>query len=545
MKWLMDRAALWASGVLIFSTSMAFASEPEAVPGEYLVKLRPAFASVKSDFQALSRELGMYVKSSLSDSPWVLVQGASFEQSSFALKSLSQNEMVEAAEPNFIYRTSRKSDDPMLEQLWGLINFGQADSTGAAGVSGVDIGIEKAWDIQTGSRKIVVAVIDTGLDYILPDLAANAWTNDAEKNGQAGVDDDGNGVVDDIYGYNAVTNSGDPKDDHGHGSHCSGTIGGRGNDGVGLVGVNWDVRLMGVKFLTAGGSGTLADAVKAIDYATKMGANVLSNSWGGGGVSQALKESIERANAKGVLFVAAAGNDGSNNDAVPSYPASYEVPNVLSVAAINNKGELAYFSNFGKRSVHVGAPGVNVVSSTPAGYKSWSGTSMATPHVSGIAALLLAQEPGITHLEVRERLIKTAKPISGLRGKVASNGLVDAYNVLTNTIAPPDPNDPANWQYVNATASTVHPYQANGVEEFEISVPGASEMALYFSKFDTERGFDFVELYDRAGALVTKLSGTNDDSHSPTVRGDYIRVKIKADDSVQKYGFDITRVYFR
>jgi thermitase len=223
------------------------------------------------------------IKSTIPGQNIVVVQRPVFEIEKSAVKSLSQNELVDIVEPNYIYRMNKMSNDPMIEQLWGLKNVGQKDSGGTAGVKGLDINVEKAWDIQTGSKKTIVAVIDTGVDENHPDLKENMWTNVAELNGKAGVDDDGNGVIDDIHGFNSITGSGNALDDQGHGSHCSGTIGAKGNDGAGIVGVNWDVSIMAVKFLDANGSGTLENAIKSIDYATRMGAKVLSNSWGGGG----------------------------------------------------------------------------------------------------------------------------------------------------------------------------------------------------------------------------------------------------------------------
>jgi subtilisin family serine protease len=547
MKRLMDRARTLTVLGTFFASAMAFAAAaaPEAVPGEYVVKLREPLETYNKQMNVLSQQLGAFIKSTIPGQNIVVVQRPVFELQKSVLKTLSQNPNVEIVEPNYIYHANKTPNDPMLGQLWGMNNVGQKDSENATGVKGMDIGALQAWDIETGSKNTIVAVIDTGVDYTNPNLAPNMWTNDAELHGKKGVDDDGNGVVDDIYGYNAVTNSGDPKDDHGHGSHCSGTIGAKGDDNNGIVGVNWDTRIMAVKFLDANGSGTLDNAIKAIDYATKMGAKVMSNSWGGGGVSQTLKEAIERSNQAGAIFIAAAGNESNDNDAYPSYPASYQVPNVLAVAAIDNRGQMASFSNYGKTSVHVGAPGVNVVSTTTAGYESWSGTSMATPHVSGIAALVLSHEPNLTNLELKNRIITTAKPISGLRGKVRSGGLANAYLALTNTLPQPDANDPANWQAKTVSVSSAHPYKDKANETYEVRVPGAKEIALYFAKFQSERSYDVAQIFDAKGNLVGEISGNNDDSFSPTITGDYAKIVFKSDDSVNQYGFDITKAAWR
>lgn len=538
--------ALIALGSLL--SISAFASEPEAVPGEYVVKLKPVMQVQGANFQTLSQRLGVFVKSAIPEDNIVVVKRPVIETRGFAIKSLNQNPLVDVAEPNFIYRVSKTPNDPMYGNLWGMHNGGQADSENQVGTVGVDINVEKAWDLTTGSSDVLVAVIDTGLDYTHPDLAPNAWVNQAELNGQAGVDDDNNGYVDDIHGMNFVdadkpTN--EPMDDHGHGSHCSGTIGAKGDDGKGIVGVNWNVKIMPVKFLSADGGGTLEGAIKAIDYATKMGAKVMSNSWGGGGFSQNLQDAIQRSADAGAIFIAAAGNDSNNNDVTASYPATFPVANIVSVAAIDNQGKLASFSNYGKKSVHVAAPGVNIYSSVFGGkYDSWSGTSMATPHVSGIAALMLAYEPTLTAADIKARLIGTARPLAGLRGKVAS-GLVDAYAALTNTTPPPDMNDPVHWATKDASVSSAHPYKDKTNQTFEVNVDGAKEIALYFSKFDTESGFDKVTFFDKSGKKIGEMSGKFDDSFSPTIAGDYVKIVFTSDDSVNRYGFDITKVAYR
>lgn len=524
--------------------SVSSAFEYEAVPGQYVVKLKQSVNRYSTS--QISRDLSAQVVDTIPNANLVVIQRSSIELEKSVVSSLSSNDLVEYVEPNYIYRISKTPNDPSFEKLWGILNVGQTDGKGP-GVAGVDVDAEKAWDITTGNQDLVVAVIDTGVNYNHPDLKDNMWTNAAELNGQAGVDDDGNGFVDDIYGYAFVSdaNKTSPLDDHGHGSHCSGTIGAKGDDGKGIVGVAWNVKIMAVKFLSASGGGTLTDAVKAIDYATLMGAKIMSNSWGGGGPSQALKEAIERANAKGILFVAAAGNDGSSNDSRPTYPANYDVPNVLSVAAIDNKGNLASFSNFGKRTVHVAAPGVNVYSSTLGStYSTYSGTSMATPHVSGVAALLASHEPELTGVELKARIMATAKPIRSIAGRTTS-GLVSAYNALTNQVTPPDPNDPANWSKKEVSISSPHPYEKNQTYTYELTVDGANEFALFFNKFETESGYDKVTIYDSTGATVSIMSGLNDGALSAVIKGNYAKIVLTSDESVNKYGFDITAVHYR
>jgi len=308
---------------------------------------------------------------------------------------LSARPDVEYAEPNYILYADLVPNDPRFSELWGLRNTGQP-ILGTPGTPGADISAVSAWDITTGSRANVVGVVDTGIDYNHPDLAANVWSAPAtftvSIGGQAITCAAG------THGFNAITNTCDPLDNNSHGTHVSGIIGAVGNNGVGVVGVNWIASIMGSKFLDATGNGTTANAINAIEFtiqaktafAATAGANVrvLSNSWNGGNFSQALLDEINRANANDMLFVAAAGNNSSNNDVTPFYPSSYNTPNMVAVAATDNTDALASFSNFGATSVHLGAPGVSILSTvTAGGYDYRGGTSMATPHVAGAFAL--------------------------------------------------------------------------------------------------------------------------------------------------------------
>jgi thermitase len=544
---------VWLALLVTIGSSLlsipARAGGAEAVPGEFIVKLKSTMQVQGLDKKVLSRRLGSTVKGTIPRYNLVVVKRPVFETQTSAVKTLAQNPLVQYAEPNFIYRAVKAPNDPAYGKLWGMRNTGQKDSEDKDGVAGVDIAAEKAWDIETGSDKVLVAVIDTGIDYTHPDLVDNVWTNEAEAKGETGVDDDGNGYVDDIHGMNFVeaeTPTGDPLDDHGHGSHVSGTIGGRGDDGKGIVGVNWNVKIMGIKFLSADGGGTLEGAVKAIEYANKMGAKVLSNSWGGGGFSEALKEVIDESNKLGAVFVAAAGNESNNNDSSPSYPASYETENVIAVAAVDNRGNLASFSNYGKKTVHLGAPGVNVYSSVNnATYDSWSGTSMATPHVSGVAALLWAHEPQLTGKEIKQRLVSTTRSLTSLKGKTKSGGMLNAFNALTNAATPLDPDDPENWASRSISLASAHPYKEKISETYELQVPGAKEFVIYFSRFETERNYDVVNFYDKNGKLVGAMSGTLNDSTSMVIPGNYVKLVFQSDDSVQGFGFEATKVFYR
>ncbi|MBX7219745.1 MAG: S8 family serine peptidase [Blastocatellia bacterium] len=343
---------------------------------------------------------------------------------------------VEFVEPNFVYHTDDIwPNDPGFNEQWGHYNTGQPINGGTGGKSGVDIGAVAAWNITTGSEDVVVGVIDTGIDYTHTDLAANMWVNEKEIPDN-GIDDDGNGVVDDVFGYNAIDDSGDPMDDNRHGTHCAGIIGAVGDNDEGVTGVNWKVKLMALKFLSGSGGGQLNDALECINYALEMKARgvnlrVLSNSWGGGGYSKALEEAIKDANEAGILFVAAAGNDNANNDRDPHYPSNYDVPNVISVAALDRNDKLASFSNFGEKTVHIAAPGVDVYSTVLDGeYEHLSGTSMATPYVSGVAALVLAKEPKLKVTKLKEQILGSAVPVEALKGKTATGGRLNAERAL-------------------------------------------------------------------------------------------------------------------
>jgi subtilisin family serine protease len=346
-----------------------------------------------------------------------------------AAKELMATGLFEYVEADQLVSIMQLPDDARFTDgtLWGLRNTGQN-----GGRVGIDVNAVPAWDITTGTSDVVVAVIDTGVRYTHQDLVANMWVNEDEIPGN-NIDDDNNGFVDDKYGINAINNSGDPMDDNDHGTHCAGTIAATAFGGGGHVGVAYNVRIMALKFLSAGGGGSTSDAITCVDYAVANGADIMSNSWGGGGASQALLDSIRAANQAGIIFIAAAGNDSSNNDSVDSYPANYDVENVISVAAIDRAGNLASFSNYGARNVDLGAPGVDVYSTTASSdtsYDSFSGTSMACPHVSGVAALVMSRTPDISITELRARLLLGTTPLSSLAGRTVTGGMTNAFNSL-------------------------------------------------------------------------------------------------------------------
>ncbi|MEA1961288.1 MAG: S8 family peptidase, partial [Bacillota bacterium] len=401
-------ASLSASGfVNEKQQSYGFSHKADYVPGEVIVKFKSRVSSASAD--AFHKQIGARKLERLQSIGAEVLSVSERFSVEEAVRLYLSNPDVEYAEPNYIYTASKYPDDPDFTSLWGLHNTGQTGGTEDADIDGLE-----AWDITTGSDSVVIAVIDTGVDYTHPDLAANIWTNTGEIPGN-GMDDEGNGFIDDVHGYDFVNNDGDPMDDHFHGTHVAGTIGAAGNDGKGVVGVNWKVKIMPIKFLSASGSGSLSGAVKAIGYATKMGAMITNNSWGGGPYAQSLKDAIVSASKQNSLFVAAAGNSGTDNDISPIYPSSYEVANVIAVAATDHNDSLASFSCYGAESVDLAAPGVKIKSTYPdSKYGTISGTSMATPHVSGVAGLLLANDPGATVQELKSKLFGSVDPIPEL-----------------------------------------------------------------------------------------------------------------------------------
>ena len=321
-------------------------------------------------------------------------------------------------------------NDPQFGDQWALNNLGQD-----GGKERADIDALKAWLTTKGSKDVVVAVLDTGVDFTHVDLVHNMWIRPANV---PAYNDDELGTFNDLNGFNGTDAIQDPMDDNGHGTHCAGIIGAEGDNGEGIAGVNWTVKVMPLKFLGRGGFGSVGDAIEAINYAIdrkKHGVNVrvISASWGSTQSSRALKDVIAAAGDAGILFVAAAGNDSSNNDRRAHYPSNYDLPNVVSVAALDRNDNLAGFSNYGVKTVHIAAPGKDILSTwLNNNYREASGTSMATPYVSGVAALIVADQPSISMEKLRSRLLASVDKLDSLNGKIASGGRVNAAKALGN-----------------------------------------------------------------------------------------------------------------
>ena len=429
------------------SVEAAGGKAPTRVPGEIIVGFEPTVSGAERD-RVLAR-VGAG-DSGVRENRWLSKVAARLAEVDpprveSVLARLEDDPRVRYAEPNYLVSADATPNDPSFSQLWGLHNTGQAVN-GASGIADADIDAPEAWDVATGSSSVVVGIIDTGVDFSHPDLGGSQatsslmWRNPGESGGGRetnGADDDGNGYVDDWRGWDFVNNDNNPFDDHGHGTHVAGTIGALGNNATGVAGVNWNVRIMPLKFLDWFGSGTTADAVSAVLYAKSKGAHITNNSWGGGGFSQALYDAIAQADVAGSLFVAAAGNDGVNNDATPHYPSSYDLPNVVAVAASTQSDQRASFSNVGAKSVDLAAPGTNVYSTLPGGEYDWfDGTSMAAPHVSGVAALAKSRFPGASALGLKALLLRTVDAKSAFASNTTTGGRLNANSAVRCSGAP-------------------------------------------------------------------------------------------------------------
>ncbi len=432
-------------------------------PGEVIVRLRGGLG-LNDDFASSYGATVAYKfeepKQNLdSDSELVQLKLPHGMTTAQAMAAMAQDGRVEYAVPNNIYtldepqpgqppaqqQPPQQTPPPPTENLpndlsptlWGMHNTGQN-----GGKADADIDAPEAWTITTGNgtpNGPLIAVIDTGIDYNHPDLKANMWSNPGEVPGD-GLDNDANGVIDDVHGYNAFADTGDPMDGHSHGTHCSGTIAGHGNNGEGVVGVNWNARLMGVKIFSDSGSTNAAAIIRGINYSTKMGARITSNSWGGGAANQAIADAFKNSPA---LHLMAAGNEGSDNDKRPHYPSNYEMPNKIAVAASDRNDGKASFSCYGAKTVDIAAPGKDIYSTiNGGGYASYSGTSMATPHVAGVAGLVASAYPEASNAELKGRILNGADKLPQWSGKVVTGGRLNANNALENDkIAPSSPDD--------------------------------------------------------------------------------------------------------
>ncbi|MEA2518149.1 MAG: large repetitive protein, partial [Chloroflexota bacterium] len=491
-----------------------------SVPGRYLVRFA-AGASRPARAAAVTRARARKVRG------YAIVPGLELVKSSLpageAVASLGAQQGVESVELDCIVKLDQVPNDPSFGQQWALANTGQTDGT-----PGADIRAVGGWAVRNSAANVTAAIIDTGMQLNHPDLAANLWRNVDEIAGNH-VDDDHNGYVDDVHGWDFVNDDAVPDDDNGHGTHVAGTLGAVGNNGIGVSGVAWSVRLMPVKAFDANGSGNLSAIIAALDYAVDNGARVSNHSYSGTDFVRAEYDAFAAAGARGHLAIAAAGNEGLNSDESPSYPGAFRLPGVVTVAATTDTDDLADFSNFGLRSVQVGAPGTNILSTYPGStYARLDGTSMATPHVTGVAALVAAQHPTWTGSQIRDRILGTTRAVAGLSGVTWTGGVVDAAAALSGGPAVLPPPAPPATPHALATeidaAQVPPPVAAPTAPTFRTPVPvetsqadlGAPRIALDAAGeplIAYVRRFQGVQLLTRSGTGWSdrKLTSAYDD----------------------------------
>ncbi len=395
--------------------------EHEYVEGQVIIKMNNQRKKREKD--TIQYELGADIIQNFTNIGAELwnISGKTVEE---AIAIYESHPDIDYIEPNYkLLLENVIPNDPLFFQLWGFHNTGQT-----GGEPDVDIDMPEAWTVKT-MGDTVIAVIDTGLDYDHDDLKSNVWKNTGEIPDNQ-IDDDSNGFVDDVVGWNFIDDTNDPFDDHfsGHGTHCAGVIAASGNNGKGIAGVNWSAKIMPLKIFDSSGRTNIAAIVRAIEYAVKMSVDITSNSWGGGPYSTAMHDAIQKAGEAGQLFIAAAGNGGpdhigDNNDITPHYPSNYDLPNVIAVGSITHNDSLSTFSNYGRITVDLGAPGSLIYSTLPDGqYGFMSGTSMATPHVAGAAALILSRFPELSVSEIRTCLLESVVKTPALQDRTVSGG---------------------------------------------------------------------------------------------------------------------------
>jgi len=415
--------------VIVYSSVFLWGQgPPNYLPQELLIKWNTtSSSSQKSNLRNTLRATQSKYFKSLDIEVWEVATEDSKELESI-IKEYQDHPAIEFIEPNYIYSISEVlPNDPKFEEQWGLKNIGQHE-----GMIGADLQITNGWYINRESPSVKVAIIDSGIDWKHPDLVDNIWQNlgeDADGDGRViewngsewvfdpddenFIDDDGNGYIDDFVGWDFANNDNDPFDDNFHGTHVAGTIGAKGNNEIGIAGVTWEVQMAALKFLNANGFGSTTKAIEAIDYAVQMGMDFSNNSWGGPFYSAALNLAIQNAGFQNHLLIAAAGNNGSNADINPTYPAAYPLENIISVASIDYSNQLSGFSNYGAISVDVAAPGSRIISTFPNNsYGTISGTSMAAPHVTGACALLKELQPNKSYQTIKSEVLNAVDVFS-------------------------------------------------------------------------------------------------------------------------------------
>ena len=487
--------------------------EEDYAPGKLLVRFENEVSTAKSNSWLASKNVSVQRQFKNSQSMLVDV-GAETDVVSLA-ESWSKDPLIAYAEPDYVVQAfDTVPNDILFSSLWGLNNVGQF-----GGIVDADIDAAEAWDIFTGTDSVVIASIDTGVDYNHEDLADNMWKNTAEENGLPGVDDDGNGFVDDIYGIDTFNIDSDPMDDNDHGTHTAGTFGAVGDNGIGIAGVNWDVQIMALKFLNFAGGGLVSGAVELLDYMVTMkrdfGVNIVAsnNSWGSSQYSQSLVEAIQASNDVGILFVAAAGNSGDDIEVQPHYPAAYDHDGIITVAASDVADQLArpgefgstFDSNYGETRVDLAAPGVGIFSTVRDNeYTSFNGTSMAAPHVTGAVALLRAIEPNASLAEIKRVILEGVDPIPSMDGLTVTGGRLNLANSISLL------GDPGDYYRFNVNDGDLL--------RIETSTPGDGPLAF---KNDLDVA---LVLHDPSGNVVATADSADNEvlTHAAKTTGNYV-----------------------
>ncbi len=433
---------------------------------------------------------------------------------------------VESVSPNYINHLMGATNDTYYNDLWAMENTGQNGGTVDA-----DIDAKEAWDIQSGSRDVVVAVVDTGIDYTHSDLIANMWDGSAYGLNYHGYD---------FTGDSLGNNDDDPMPELSHGTHVAGIIGASANNNIGVVGVAHEVSLMALKVFRSDGTALDSDILEAMNFISQKideGVNIvaINASYGTSGRSDVIKNAIEELGAKGVIMCAAAGNENSNNDGRPTYPASYDLDNIISVAATDRNDKLASFSNYGRITVDIAAPGAYITSSAMGNnYETHNGTSMAAPHVAGAVALLAANDLNATALERIERILSSVDSIASLTNKVSSGGRLNIHNALLGNYGGDNNNSD-----VNVTTWTTGAYENYEDRSQDLLITGATSLSVTISG-ETEAGYDFIYIYDEKGKQIAKLDGII--NKTVTVKGSLITAKLTSDYSITKSGVTVSIV---
>ncbi len=518
-------------------TPAAAAGKGPYAPGELLVKFKPGVSAyVRAE---IHRGVGARVLKTFRADPALhhvsIPKGWDLEK---ALAYYQTRADVQYAQPNWVYHIAdTTASDPSFSQQWAWKNTGQT-----GGVSGADVRATAAWDKARGRFTVVVASIDTGVDYLHPDLRMNIWTNPGEAgtNCSDGIDNDANGYPDDCRGWNVVAYSNDPRDDNGHGTHTAGTIGAQANNLLGVAGANWNVQIMPVKVFDNTGSGFTSWAIEGIDYAIRNGATILNNSWVAGGNDPALLDAIRRADAAHVLFIAAAGNAGTSNNSLPTYPCNYGTSlyvlnpptNVICTAATDDMDGRWTSSNYGANTVHLGAPGADILSTEAFGsYGFLTGTSQATAHVSGAAALLKGCKPGLSASTIKQILLATARPVLSLSGITITGGVVNYQAAINDPRAAGSGSCDAAPTNALPVANSGGPYNANTKKTIQFDGTGSSDsdgqVLLYFWDFGDGNiavGVKPTHQYAAGGTYTVRLTvrdnlgGISNNSTTATIR---------------------------